>query len=142
MAMDWNSKHDRRARRRIAALLFAFAALADRAGAAPRPIRVAVLWLLRTVESISREFVIAVARESGVDPVLAVPLYGHDIGDDAGRLARSFTALAELLTDLARRDSSPTDPGRIDSLVDRLTRTLWSLAAAPEALARPLPDTS
>ena len=142
MAMDCNSKHDRQARRRIAALLFRVRALADRAGATPRPIRVAVLWLLRTVELIAWEFVAAVAEESGVGPDLAVPAYAHDIADDAGRLARSFTALAELLTDLARRDPSPPLPGRIDSLVDRLMRTLWNPAAAPEALARPLPDTS
>jgi hypothetical protein len=132
----------RETRQRIAALLFAFAALADRAGARPRLIRVTVLWLLRTVESIAWEFVIAVARESGAGPDVAVPAYAHDVADDAGRLARSFTALAELLTDLASRDPSPPLPCRISSPVDRLMRTLWHPAPRPEALARPLPDTS
>jgi hypothetical protein len=142
MAMDWTGRENRQARQRIAALLFAFAVLADRAGARPRPIRITVLWLLRAVESIAWEFVIAVARESGVGQHLEVPAYAHDIADDAGRLARSFTVLAELLTDLASRDPSPPLPCRISSQVDRLMRTLWNPAPQPEALARPLPDTS
>jgi hypothetical protein len=140
--MEWTGRENRQALQRIAALLFAFAALADRAGARPRPIRVSVLWLLRAVESIAWEFVVAVAQESGVGPDVAVPAYAHNIADDAGRLARSFTALAELLADLARRDPSPPPPGWIDSPVDRLMRALLNPARPPEALARPLPDTS
>jgi hypothetical protein len=131
MAMD--RKHERQALRRIALLLFAFSALADRAAASPRPIRIAVLWLLRAVESIAWVFVAAVAEESGG---------ARDIGDDAGRLARSFTALAELLADLARRDTSPPLPGRIDRLVGLMMRTVWNPAFPPETLARPWPDTS
>jgi hypothetical protein len=140
--MDWNSKHDRQALKRIVALLFAFAALADRAGAAPRPIRVAVLWLLRAVERIAWEFVVAVAEESGSDCDLWLPAYAHDIADDAGRLARSFTALAELLTELTRRDRSPPLPGRINSPVDRLMQMLRNTVLPPGALEQPLPDTS
>jgi hypothetical protein len=140
--MDCNSKHDRQALRRIADLLFAFAVLADRAGAAPRPIRVAVLWLLRAVESIAREFVTDVAQESGGEINLAVPAYARDIADDAWRLAQSFTALAGLLTGLARRDPSPPLPGRIDRVVERFMRSLWTPASPPGALARPWPDTS
>jgi len=142
MDMDCNSKHDRQALKRIVALLFAFAALAERAGASPRPIRIAVLWLLRAVESIAWEFVIDVAEESGGDLNLALPAYAHDIADDAGRLARSFTALAGLLTDFAGQDPWPPFPGRIDSLVERLMRTVWNPASPPGALARPWPDTS
>jgi len=140
--MCCNRKHDRQVRRRIADLLFAFAALADRAGAAPRPIRVAVLWLLRAVESISREFVVAVAQESGVDSNLALPPYAHDIADDAGRLARAFTSLAELLTGLARLDPLPPLYGWIDSLVGLMMRTVWNPASPAGALAQPWPDTS
>jgi len=142
MAMDGSSKHERQALRRIVALLFAFAVLADRAGASPRPIRVAVLWLLRAVESIAWEFVATVAEESGVSPSLALPAFARDIADDAGRLARSFTSLAELLTDLARYDPWPTLSGRIHRLVGLMMRTLWSPAPAPGALAQPFPDTS
>jgi hypothetical protein len=141
-AMDWNSKHDRQALKRVVALLFALGLLAKRAGARPGPIRVAVLWLLRTVESIACEFVVAVAQESGVSQHLEVPAYAHDIADDAGRLARSFTALAELLTELTRRDPSPPLPCRISSPVDRSMRTLWNPANPPEAFSRQLPDTS
>lgn len=146
--MDWNNKHDRQALKRIVALLFAFAELADRAGAAPRPIRVIVLWLLRAVELIAREFVIDVAEECGVDSSLAVLPDAHDIADDASRLARSFAALATLLADLTRRSPPPLARGRISGLIDRLMQVLrlmqalWNPASPPGALARPFPDTS
>jgi len=139
--MDRTSREDRKTRQHIVVLLFAFAALADCAGTRSRPIRVAVLWLLRTVEQIAWEFVIAVAQESGRHPDLAVPPHAHDIADDAGRLARSFTALVELLADLTRRNPSPLPHSRISGLVAHLMQTLWS-AAHTRAPVRPLPDTS
>jgi hypothetical protein len=140
--MDGNGGKDRRALGRIVALLFAFAALADRAGTRPQPIRVAVLWLLRAAEGVARDFVIATARENGVDGDLAALPYAHDIADDAGRLARSFTALAELLAHLARRGPPPLSLGRIDDLVDRLKRTFRTLADAPRMMEPAPPDTS
>jgi hypothetical protein len=140
--MHRTSREDRQAWQRIAALLFAFAALADRAGAKPRPIRVAVLWLLRAVESIALESVIAVAHESGVDSDPAVPAYAHDIADDSGRLARSLAALAELLTDLTQRSRSPSPPGRIGGPVEHFMQMIGNPARLPGALGRPLPDTS
>lgn len=141
--MDRTSRKDRQARQRIVALLFSFAALAEYAGTRACPIRVAVVWLLRAVESIALDFVVAVAEESGVHPGLAVPPHAHDIADDAGRLARSFAALAEMLAGLTRRNPSPPLPGRISGPVNDLTQTLiWSGAHRSLALARPFPDTS
>lgn len=140
--MDASGRKERQALKRIVALLFALAALAAYAGTKPRPVRVAVLWLLRAAEAVARDFVVAMAEEAGVDPDLAVPLHARDVGDDAARLAQSFTALAELLADLTRRNPSPFQPGRIDGLVDDLMRTLRALTHAPGLPERALPDTS
>jgi hypothetical protein len=144
--MDGSNGKDRQALKRIVALLLALAMLADRARTRPRPIRVAVLWLLRGAESIARDFVIAVAREAGVDPDPAVPPHAHDIADDAGRLARSFTALAGLLAGLAR-GPLPLPAGRIGGLVGHLMRALRKQALRKQANApgvpeQPPPDTS
>lgn len=140
--MQRTSREDRQARQRIVALLLAFATLADRAGTKPRQIRVAVLWLLRSVETIAWEFVIAVAHDSGADPGLAVPAYAHDIADEAGRLARSFAALAELLAGLACRSPSLSPPGCISGLVERFMQAIWTPVHSPAALTSPFPDTS
>lgn len=139
--MDGNGRKDRQALRRVVALLFAFAALAERAGQKPRPIRVAVLWLLRMAEGVACDFVIAVAREAGLDTDPAVPPHARDIADDAYRLARSFTALAERLAGIAR-SPSPLPHGRVSSLVAHLTRALRKQAHLPGMPEMPLPDTS
>jgi hypothetical protein len=139
---DGNGRKDRQALKRIVALLFALAALAVAAGARPRPIRVAVLWLLRAAEAIAWDFVIAVAEEAGVDPDLAVPLHAHDIADEAERLAYSFAVLGELLAYVTHSGPSPLPSGRIGGLVDDLMRTLRNLAPVPGLPERPLPDTS
>lgn len=142
--MDGNAaiERNREALKRIVALLLAFAALADCAGTRSRPIRVVVLWLLRAVESIAWDFVIAVAEESGVYPDFAVMPDAHDIADDAGRLARSFTALADLLAELTRRSPPPLAHGRISGPADHLMQVLWTPACSPGALEWPQSDTS
>ncbi len=140
--MDRNGGKDRQALGRIVAILLALADLADDAGARPRPIRVVVLWFLRAAEGIALDFVIAMARETGVEPDLAVLPHAHDIADDAKRLARSFAALAGLLAELADRSPSPAQPGRVSGLIDDLMRTLQTLARAPAMPEPPLPDTS
>jgi hypothetical protein len=140
--MDENGRKERQALRRIVALLFGLAALAAYAGAKPRPIRVAVLWLLRPAEAVAWDFVIALAQEAGVEPYLAEPLHGLDIADEAGRLAQSFTVLAGLLADLIDCCPSPLSPGRIGGLVNDLMRMLGNLALAPAMREWPLPDTS
>ena len=140
--MQRTSREDRQARQRIVALLFAFAALADCAGTKPRPVRIVVLWLLRAVESIAWDFVVAVAHESGVDPALTMPPHAHDIADDAGRLTRSFAALAEFLAGLMDASPSPSPAGRIGSLIEHLMHSIWTPAHSPAALTPLFPDTS
>jgi hypothetical protein len=140
--MDGNGRKERQALRRIVALLFGLAALAAYAGTKPRPIRVAVLWLLRGAEEIAWDFVIAVAEEAGVDPDLAVPLHAHDIADEAERLAHSFAVLGELLAYVTHSGPSPLPAGRIGGLVDDLMRRLRTLADVPAMREWPLPDTS
>jgi hypothetical protein len=125
----------------IVALLFALAALAAYAGTKPRPIRLVVLWLLRPAEAVAWDFVIALAEEAGVDPDIAIPLHAHDIADEAGRLAQSFTVLAELLAELMRGVLSLLPPW-IGGLVNDLMWTLRALSHAPGMREWPLPDTS
>ena len=140
--MDRNGGKDRLALRRIVALLVAFAALADRAGTRPRPVRVAVLWFLRIAESVAWDFVIAVASEAGVGADFDIPSHALDTADDAGRLARSFTALAELLSDIVRRNPSPPPDGQVGDAAAHLMRTLRILLHAPSTREHLLPDTS
>ena len=58
--MDWNSaiEDNRRMLKRIVALLFALAGLAERLSGLPRPIRAFVLRILRSAEAVARDFVI------------------------------------------------------------------------------------
>lgn len=140
--MDRNGGKERQALGRIVALLVAFAALADRAATRPRPIRVAVLWFLRIAEGIAWDFVIALAEEAGGGTDFDVPPHALDIADDAGRLARSFTALAELLSEIVRHNPSPLPDDLIGGAAAHLMRTLPSLPHVPAMREHSLPDTS
>lgn len=110
--MDWMSENDRQALKRIVALLFAFATLADLASSKPRPLRAAVLWLLRPAEAIGRDFVSAMVEDCGGRSVRPARLASLDEADDNLRLAHSFRALAELLGDLIRCGLAPLRGGR------------------------------
>jgi len=105
--MDGNAamEDDRRMLRRIVALLFALAGLAERLSDRSPPVRCLVLWILRYAESVARDFVIDTALENGASltpAVLLIPaLHGGDTAADAMRLAKSFRALAVLLGRLA-----------------------------------------
>ena len=134
--MDWNSKHDRQALKRIVALLFAFATLAELAGAKPRPLRAAVLWLLRAAEAIGRDFVSAMVENRGGPVVPPAQLLSPDEADDAIRLAQSFRALAELLGGLMRCALAPLPSGRTSHRPTQdLMLNLKNLAADHPALA-------
>lgn len=139
-AVDATSRKDRQALRGIVSLLLAFAALAERVGTKPRPIRIAMLWLLRAVEAIAWDFVMAEALDSGVYPELDVSIRAHDIADDAGRLARSFKAMADLLADLIRRHPQASPTERISGLI--LDCTHWAPAHSFGRMTRTAPDTS
>lgn len=111
--MGWMGKKDRQVSRRIVALLFEFAALAELAGTKPRPLRAAVLWLLGAAEAVGRDFVAALAVECGGGIVVPARPPSPEVADDAIRLAHSFRALAGLLGDMLRRRLAPLSPGRL-----------------------------
>jgi hypothetical protein len=124
--MEWNAatEDNRRALKRIVALLFAFAVLAERLCNLPRPVRSLVLSILRYAEAIARDFVIDTALDQGaaLTPVLMIPaLHGGDTAADAMRIARDFRALAVLLDQLA--DGNP------GHCAMRITRLCLALAA-------------
>ena len=95
--------------KRIVALLFAFAGLAERLCGPPMPTRGFVLRILRHAEVVAREFVFEIAADRRV-PVslpasLATPApQGGGSPADVLHLARSFRFLARLLNRLAGCD--------------------------------------
>lgn len=121
--MDWNGERTRQALRRIAALLFLFAALAARAAGAPWPVRRPALWALRRAERVARAFVTGEAGGDVSGPQCAL----NGAAAEATRLALSFRALAAAIDaeathagDFARhrpqmhdRDMQSGRPGRV-----------------------------
>ena len=107
--MDWNSAiedDNRRMLKRIVALLFALAALAERLAGLPRPVRGFVLRILGSAETVARDFVFETTGDHGVPAPLPayfpIPaLQNWDSPADALRLAQSFRILAVLLDGLA-----------------------------------------
>jgi hypothetical protein len=98
IAMDWVEAMEDcgQALRRVAVMLFALAALAERAALARRPVRCFVLWLLRSAEAAARRFVDEEAVIAGARPS-AAPVILWRQGDspaDAICLARRLRALA------------------------------------------------
>ena len=109
--MDWNSasEDDRQMLRRIVALLFALAVLAERLTGLPRPVRALVLGILGSAEAVACDFVLETTQHHGVSAALPacchIPaLQGGDSPADAMRLAQSFRVLAVLLDWLAERN--------------------------------------
>jgi hypothetical protein len=105
--MDWNGamEEDRQVLKRIVALLFSFASLAECASTRHYLLRASVLWVLRFAEAIAQDFVMDTALENGASltpAVLDLPaLGGGDSSADAMRLAQCFRALAVLLRHFA-----------------------------------------
>ena len=134
--MDWTAAIDRNHEtlKRIVALLFAFAKLAELASSKPRPLRFAVFRLLRTAEAIGRDFVSAMAADCGGRIVRPAQASSLDEADDDMRLAHSFRALAEQLGDVMRRGLAPLRSGRRP--VRNVTLDLRNLVADHAALAR------
>lgn len=139
--MDWNAETNRDRLKRIIALLFALADLADRTSTLPRPVVCLVLWFLRPAEAIAREFVSGRAQHPGA----TLPeTYGSEDAphNDAARLALRFRALALALgwmlaqpfAQFWKRSVRPT------ALNTRLLKPANSLGQF--VLAHPAPDTS
>ena len=94
--MDWNEagEANRKAVRRLVALLLALAGLAECAAGRSRSVRDLVLWILRPAEEIARDHVAGLTR-TVFPPASTIPT-----GDDAMRLALGFRALAAALVAL------------------------------------------
>lgn len=95
--------------KRIVALLFAFADLAERIASRSRPVRALAVWILRPAEATARSFILealADAFTSQSAPILPGPRIAGLDGDSAGnalRLAQSFRVLAQALDDWCSR---------------------------------------
>ena len=89
--MNWKAQMGGRvqALKRIVALLFFFAVLAERASMRPGPVRPILIWILRHVEAIALEFVMGRLRLDTPSRISGPA--------EAKRLASSFRALAVAL---------------------------------------------
>lgn len=99
--MEWSRANgqDGEMLKRIVAVLFSLAALAEHAGARAGLLRACVLWFLRRAEAVARAF--AVESRVPLDrPDRSSPR--ADVSSEAARLAASFRALAVALDGLAR----------------------------------------
>ena len=94
--MDWKlaMKEERAALKRIVALLFALADLAEFAGRRSPLVRRFVIWVLRQAETVARDFVIG-EPEMPTSSMPAGP--ADDSPAEAMRLAQSFRDLAREL---------------------------------------------
>ena len=95
--MNWKAQMGGRvqALKRIVALLFFFAALAERASMRPGPVRPILIWTLHHVEAIALEFVMGRLRLDTPSRISGPA--------EAKRLASSFRALAVALEALVWR---------------------------------------
>ena len=115
--MDWNSaiEDNRRMLKRIVALLFALAGLAERLTGLPRPVRGFVLRILGAAETVARDFVLETTQDHAAPlPASFGALQVGNTPADAMRLAQSFRVLAVMLDSLAERNSGSercTAPG-------------------------------
>jgi len=103
--MDWKPamEQEQAALMRLAALLFAFAGLAELANRRSPAVRGFVLWILWCAETLARDFVTGRA-DTSPSSMPADP--AGDRSDEAMRLAISFRALARQLDAQARQLSA------------------------------------
>ena len=110
--MDWTETTDenRKALRRIAAMLVALAGLAERASGRSRAVCLLVLWLLRPGEAIARDYVAGLVGSAGVLPAATRPGGAAAAAAEAIRLAASFRSLAAALSGLVNETVAPWQP--------------------------------
>ena len=146
--MDWKRamEEERAALKRIVALLFALAGLADLACGRSRAVRGFVLWLLRQAEIVAQDFVGGVPDAPPASTQLGP---AGSSRTEAMRLAESFRALTRQLDRQARlafrgADRGDTGPLSFGPAMLGLLDVLSALAAlAGRAPHPPLaPDTS
>ena len=146
MGRTSNMERDGQALLRLVALLFGFASLAERVASQPAPVRRLVLAILRSAESVAREFV------TGQTDTLYSPCPPSHFSNDAAeatRLARSFRALASALDVLCSivactvRWPTNGDIARDAGCVGRRARPILGLPHHASAHHMPrAPDTS
>lgn len=134
--MEWTNRD---VLKRIVALLFALAELADRASLASRPVRDYVLGILRPAEAVAQGFVFDTACDLGVTMPPQASL-GGDHPDDATRLAVALRILALVLASLSARTerSASRDHVVMIATID----VLRSQLAGCRSQSVPAPDTS
>ena len=99
--MDWTAGMEETMLRRIVALLYSLANLAEQAAGRSPAIRHLVLLFLRPAESVAREMVARDSQHFGAAvPELRVADRTGDSAGDAMRLARCLRALAQTLESL------------------------------------------
>ena len=127
--MNWSEagEENRKALRRLLALLLALADLAERAGGRSRPVRLLVLWLLRPAEEIARDHVAGLTH-TAFPPAPAISRDADGIAD-AMRLALSFRTLAAALAALTVDAFGSWRAGA------QILRVLKSAAAPPRGSA-------
>jgi hypothetical protein len=129
--------NDEKIFRRIAAMLLALAALAERAGARCAAVRCLVFWFLRPAEAVARDYAIeAAASLLGRHFVPRI----DTTADEAARLAQAFRALASLFDMLAHRarfaprahkTSAPGKPVRLPCPPPTWLRAIAALSPRP-----------
>ncbi|MGE0280915.1 MAG: hypothetical protein AB7P20_09950 [Rhizobiaceae bacterium] len=105
--MDWKDDTEGQVLKRIAMLLIALAALADRSCDRSLLVRRLVLWFLRRGENVARDFVTEEAEARGLAMPYLPEMSAGDSVADAMLLAAVFRALALILQCLPTR--SPDD---------------------------------
>lgn len=142
--MGWKrqDKENGPALKRIVAMLFALADLADQASSRSCLVRCLVFWILRPAEAVAWEFVLE--AQAGV-PMRSAPMIAcsRDGPADVVQLARTFRALAVMLDSLPAQASAGWQTGcRVQPLdvLDRFRQVFRRPAL--QAPARHCPDTS
>jgi len=127
--MDWNEagEENRKALRRIVALLLSLAGLAECAAGRSRAVCGLVLWLLRPAEEIARNYVADLTGSMCAPPIPAAIPIEDDSREGAMRLALSFRTLAAILAAL-----TPVEAGRAGArILCFLARSLADALPAP-----------
>ena len=118
--MDWKlaMEEERAALKRLVALLFALADLAEIAAGRSRLVRRFVIWILRRAEIVARDYIIG---DVDAPPALMPVGLVHDDLADAMRLARGFRELARELDRQVRLAFAVQD-----GIYDRVEQTAWA----------------
>lgn len=108
--MDRHITPDSHTLHRIAAVLLALADLAERAAGRSAVVRGLILWLLRSGETLARDYAPVLTWDAAAQPE---PLrLTRDSAAEATRLATSFRQLAATLTALAADSPAPSPQHR------------------------------